>query len=393
MTIPATPAGNTISTILRHDAKVTSYKIALLRAINDVVLAFPDVLVDERPVAIPLRVLAASWVGYYWPFTDPELPIRQGPQSLRTNGQTQDMAFRPALQELRQVWQMATGSIPHPADGYVLTAELRTPRRAATYPPALHAAYGRALKAIASTMLQPIKYAGPRGEQWTVFSQPEIYHTSDTNVFPIPGTQPGDHCLMLSAELWRTFRDVSLWIEALCVHEWCLFTERVEQDPGRHLNRGDIYELLTSRPENRRPLTWERNHIEILLIEGATFICPWTEQPIVLGRPYDIDHILPVAIAPINELWNLIPANATFNQHVKRDRLPSRERLLRAEPHLARAYGHYGASPALLTTLADDVGLRFRGLRRVDPAFPKLVAQSVTRFVDQVATYRNLARF
>jgi hypothetical protein len=372
---------------------VTSYKIALLRAINDVVLAFPDVLVNDLPIAIPLRVLAASWIAYYWPFADPELPIRQGAQSLRTHGQTQDMAFRPALEDLRRAWQVAIGSTPHPADGYVLAAELRTPRRAATYPPALHVAYGQALKAIANTMHQPIKYAGPRGEQWTVFSRPEIYRAGDTNVTLIPGTQPGDRCLMLSAELWRTFRDVSLWVEALCVHEWCLFTERVEQEPGRPLNRGDIYELLTSRPENRRPLTWERNHIEVLLLEGATFICPCTEQPIVLGQPYDIDHILPVTIAPINELWNLIPADATFNQHVKRDRLPSHERLLRAEPHLAQAYEHYSASPDLLPALADDVGLRFRDVPRADPAYPALVARAVTRFVDQIGTYRNLPRF
>jgi hypothetical protein len=27
---------------LRHDARVTSYKLALIRAINDVVLSFPD---------------------------------------------------------------------------------------------------------------------------------------------------------------------------------------------------------------------------------------------------------------------------------------------------------------------------------------------------------------
>ncbi len=36
------PPSSVISTILKHDAKVTSYKIALLRAINDVVLSFPD---------------------------------------------------------------------------------------------------------------------------------------------------------------------------------------------------------------------------------------------------------------------------------------------------------------------------------------------------------------
>ena len=49
-----------ISTILRHDSKQTSYKIALLRALNDVVLAYPDVGRDGRDVAVPLR----SWGTY-----------------------------------------------------------------------------------------------------------------------------------------------------------------------------------------------------------------------------------------------------------------------------------------------------------------------------------------
>ncbi len=43
-----------ISTILRHDAKQTSYKIALLRALNDAVLAYPDRRFDGRDVAVRL---------------------------------------------------------------------------------------------------------------------------------------------------------------------------------------------------------------------------------------------------------------------------------------------------------------------------------------------------
>lgn len=54
-----------ISTILKHDRKTNSYKIALLRAINDVALAFPDVGHAGYDIAIPLRLLAQHWVAYY----------------------------------------------------------------------------------------------------------------------------------------------------------------------------------------------------------------------------------------------------------------------------------------------------------------------------------------
>jgi hypothetical protein len=73
-----------ISTILEHDAKITSYKLALLRSINDVVLSFPDLATDCRDVAIPLRSLAEFWVAYYWPICDPAAPIAQGQRAQRT---------------------------------------------------------------------------------------------------------------------------------------------------------------------------------------------------------------------------------------------------------------------------------------------------------------------
>jgi hypothetical protein len=46
------PAGQLISTILRHDANVASYKIALLWAMNDVVTAFPDLHHAQQPIAV-----------------------------------------------------------------------------------------------------------------------------------------------------------------------------------------------------------------------------------------------------------------------------------------------------------------------------------------------------
>ena len=52
------PASRVIGTILKHDRKVTSYKLALIRALNDVVLSFPDAGSHGRPIAVPLRILA-----------------------------------------------------------------------------------------------------------------------------------------------------------------------------------------------------------------------------------------------------------------------------------------------------------------------------------------------
>src|SRR5690554_6612584 len=115
--------GTVISTILKHDTKQTSYKIALLRAINDVVLSFPDMRNHDRDVAVPLRVLAEFWLAYYWPFVDPINPIMQGPRARLARGLRNDMAFRSELTQFRELWQSNWGITTNPADGYFVINE------------------------------------------------------------------------------------------------------------------------------------------------------------------------------------------------------------------------------------------------------------------------------
>lgn len=209
----------------------------------------------------------------------------------------------------------------------------------------------------------------------------------------IPETDARDLCLVISADLWRAFQQMSLYVEALCIHEWCLFTERVDQEAEQEVDRGLVYRLLTARPDNRRPLTWERNQVDLLLMEGGEFTCPWTERHIRQGTSYDMDHLLPVSVYPINEMWNLVPSDLHFNAYTKRDRLPTPERLANAEPYLREAYINYGTSPALAQALREDVRLCFSTVQVSDTDFPLAVARAVTLFIDRVADSRSLVRF
>jgi len=380
-----------ISTILKHDRKQNSYKIALLRSINDVVLSFPDVRTFNQDIAVPLRLLAEYWVAYYWGFVDQNQPIFQGQRYNRDGKTSNDVAFRPELTAFRQQWESFTGGISRPADGFFVINELRIPRKRATYPDSLLSSYQKAIAAIRPALENPIQYAGPGN--WSVFDKPITYAQLGDRVVPVPGTQPKDKCLVISASLWQTFQVMSLWVEALCIHEWCLFSERVTQIQNQ-IDRGRVYTLLTARPDNRRPLTWESNNIDILLMEGHEFRCPWTERRIIEGVPYDLDHLLPVSVYPINELWNLIPSDPAFNRHTKSDRLPSSETLQRAKPHLEWDYEQYGASQVLAQALREDVGIRFSTIRLSGGSqFAIVVADVVTDLIEQIAESRNLARF
>jgi hypothetical protein len=90
-------------------------------------------------------------------------------------------------------------------------------------------------------------------------------------------------------------------------------------------------------------------------------------------------------------LWNLVPADRQFNQHIKRDRLPKTERLQAARPHLVNIYAHYHASNALNPVLLEDISLRFGGVRY--DQLPDSLSDSVIRFVSALRETRNLAEF
>jgi hypothetical protein len=375
-------SGSILSTILKHDRKQNSYKIALLRAINDVVLSFPEMRTFQRDVAVPLSLLASYWVAYYWAFVDPQRPIMQGNQAKHVSGLKQDMSFRRDLTELRTLWEQDVNTTSA-ADGFFLVHELRIPRKQATFSRELVTTYNSVIRKVKKAIRQPIQYAGPG--QWEIFAPPN--KLSDlADVVAVPGTALDDDCLVISADLWQQFRDLSLWIEALCIHEWSLFSETVTGGA----ERGMIYHLLTERPDNRRPLTWERNQVDLLLMEGAVFTCPWTQRSLRQSGDYHLDHLVPISLYPVNELWNLVPVDARFNI-VRGNLLPSEDRLATAWPHFVRAYNHYLQSTDLAAALHEDVAIRF--VLPQQPDFPEAVANAAADFIQQMSATRNIARF
>jgi hypothetical protein len=379
----------TISTILKHDRKINTYKIALIRAINDLALSYPGLNLFKQDIAIPLQMIARYWLAYYWPFCDSKYPILQGQQALLDGKLRNDIAFREELTLVRGIWNTQINQVEAPHDGFFVIDEMHRPRRKSTYSLELVNAFQRAIQIIIQAIRQPIQYAGP-GE-WSVFGKPERYKQIQDRCIALPETKASDYCVIISQELWAGFQEISLYIEALCIHEWSLFTER--KNIAQEYHRGMIYRLLTARPDNRRPLDWERNLVDILLMEAYEFSCPWTEKRIKHGVSYDLDHIIPLAIYPTNEMWNLVPSDPKFNSHRKRDRLPSSTKLEKAFPHLVTTYKTYGYQEELSHTLKEDVCGRFLNIDTKSMQFPNLVTKAVTNFVEQIGASRNIARF
>ena len=125
------------------------------------------------------------------------------------------------------------------------------------------------------------------------------------------------------------------------------------------------------------------------MLEGGVFECPWTAKRLAPSG-YAMDHIVPVSVYPTNELWNLVPADARFNSHVKRARMPTSPRMAEASLRLARTYDLYTKSPVLKDALGADLEERF-ALAPV--AGPKDIAAAVAKATLSIANARGVERF
>lgn len=259
---------------------------------------------------------------------------------------------------------------------------------AGEYGPEMLRKYIQALRVVARCVEQPITYSGGASDQYAVFSRQRYLRDIPEGVVPLPGARLDELCIVVPDAMWEGFKFYSVFVDALCIHEWSLFTENVTQ-VVEGVSRGSVYQALTDRPDNRRPLTWERNHIDLLLSEGEALSCFWTKKQLRLGD-YDVDHIIPVTTYPINELWNLVPAEPAFNRHVKRALMPAEEWRSILPQRLVEIYSFYARNSTLRDALGQDIRLRFTNDQI--SSLPNL-ANAVTAMIFSVADSKNTSRF
>ena len=125
--------------------------------------------------------------------------------------------------------------------------------------------------------------------------------------------------LSVPIHLWRALQRYSVWVEPALVEEWIGLTTRYARRQGRELDEGELRQAMRwSEPE--REVAIARNRALALLDAGQLY-CVWTGKRL-RQRSLDIDHCFPWSAWPCDDLWNLLPAQRTVNQHKKRELLP-----------------------------------------------------------------------
>ena len=127
--------------------------------------------------------------------------------------------------------------------------------------------------------------------------------------------------------LWRALSRFDAWIEPALVAEWQTLMEAYAATQGRQLD--PVALAVAMRWSNPlREVAFVRQ-IAGRLMERQTLHCIWTGRRLSPDR-LDIDHCMPWAAWPCDDLWNLLPADPNVNRHKKRQRLPSASALERS---------------------------------------------------------------
>jgi len=159
--------------------------------------------------------------------------------------------------------------------------------------------------------------------------------------------------------LWRALVRFDAWIEPALVAEWVRVMEGYAEGQGRRLDPGVVARAM-AWADPRRDGGFARCRA-LTLLEEHDLHCVWTGRKLT-GDRLDIDHCLPWAVWPCEDLWNLMPSSPAVNRHGKRDRLPAPDLLERSEDRILswweRAWAIVAASFLVVALpLTDEIGL------------------------------------
>jgi HNH endonuclease len=298
--------------LLRHvvlnDAKSSTYKLALLRAVARIAdgaggMARP---VDDDHVAVPLGLVGLNWLRLFKPLIQadlPQSPVNRGCEQLGFAGK----GFR-ALETLSHL-DLRIGARFCGETAKALIQALREACSTIVAMPAFYMTY-------------------PSGEQIMKARRGAPVRQSDALIIDEAFLSMFGE-LRVPVAIWRTLVRFDAWIEPALIAEWIRLMKSYAERQGRTLDETRIAQAMVWS-EPMRDVTMVRMRALQLLRDGRSLACIWSGRSLTPAS-LDVDHCLPWAAWPCDDLWNLLPTHAQVNRHAKRNRLPSAELLRKAQ--------------------------------------------------------------
>ncbi len=315
--------------LLRHvvlnDAKASTYKLGLLRAVARAADGAQGMahIQGEDAVTVPLGLIALNWLRLYVPL------IRAGLPQTPTNAGAQGLGFT------RHGW----GGMENIAPLDLRVGSIFTGARASD----LHAALRAASNTITTMPARYMTFPGTSAR--VMVAQRERAGRAPDPLILDKSYLQRFGSLTLPVKLWRSLTRFDVWIEPSLVAEWQRLMARYAERQGRRLDPAAVSRAMTWHDPSR-DVGFVRQLAHRVIDQDQVY-CVWSGRRLTRER-LDIDHCLPWSAWPCDDLWNLLPADRTVNQRHKRDRLPSAALLERAQDAIAdwwdRGYGRGDAT-------------------------------------------------
>lgn len=304
LTLPddGTGAFPLIRNIVVNDNKASTYKLALLRALLRIAEGHPGAVIRQTDdcVESPLGLVSLYWMKLYKPLVD-------------TFGMQQNSNTKKGLGFIKEAgWQQLTSIANN--DLYLGANYSNSNGNIAT---SLH----QTIKDIGVTIRDmPAKYITLPGSQDAVFTVETKSKRKPSTIILDSDYLASFGSFYLPKSIWDAMAQFSVWIEPALLNEWVSQMEKYSANKAKSFSRQQYFEALRwDHPQ--RNTSKVRNRIETLLAQQHVH-CVWSGKRLKQSGQYAVDHAIPFARWPNNDLWNLLPSNAQINLK-KSDKLPS----------------------------------------------------------------------
>ncbi|MCB9642647.1 MAG: methyltransferase domain-containing protein [Myxococcales bacterium] len=301
--------------IILHDAKTTTYKVALLRTLLRIADGATGAVLarTDETVTLPMGLVALYWLRMYKPLLQRERPIPQigGTRQLRFVGEAFDTLYDVSPFDLR-VGAVFSGKHAKALLETLLLACQSIQRGPVTYttlPESLLRGGGKAVFSCKAKRFK-MRTDGLLQLDWNTLTA--------LGEFTLPRA------------LWDALALHACWVEPALLQTWIQLMQGFEKQTSLTRDLGEYYEALRWL-DPLRDTQEVRKKVESLQKQGLTPHCVWSGKPIV--GAFAVDHCFPFAHWPNNDLWNLLPTLPQVNQK-KSDRLPSASLLSQAQERI-----------------------------------------------------------
>ncbi len=323
--------------LVLNDAKSSTYKLALLRTLVRVADGAAGLVQRQTDgdVLVPMGLVALYWVRLFHKlFRGHPDGFRQHPQGPGRQGLVK-APFARLLEGVRPEDLRVGACVMTPEVVKVLGQALRDAAQTIRKMPAKHL-----------TWPQPRAGRGARGllacagqEHAPIF---EVQPPSRLNLRRFAGLDAVSlelfGTLKVPGKIWDVLGQMACWLEPAINLEWARLMKAYDAKADC-VQTLDAYMAALEWEEPLRDTSEARVCASRLQLERG-LLCVWTGRRLV--SDFAVDHCLPFARWPNNDLWNLMPTSARVNS-AKGDRLPSAELLERRRSDIehwwSQAYG------------------------------------------------------